>query len=309
MPFPKTIGQADDKPRHKFLFPAASAEALVDASPRLTTVVVVMENDRKSKEAARKLCEKHASDTLCVEWNPEDTQWRAVTQPDGQPIDPRSLQLDSQAKLVMVGHFREDQTMATQAPEVLATALVKLLQELKVTAPRKISLTGVCYTAPDTAALDAAADSLAGRFVSTLHEKGIATPVTSIDGEVIVNAQGRKETVSFDGMTEPARRHKVILTVDDAGVLAAQASHPDRNASVLRAKPSPAQQQSPLKPLDLRTIRTMQRIGERKAPIAERHSSPLPASTLNAAPANKNGEEPGVASMLPPLFVHNPLKL
>ena len=96
-----------------------------------------MENDQKSKEAARKLCEKHTGDTLCVEWNPEDTQWRAVTQPDGQPLDPRSLRLDAQAKLVMVGHFREDRTMAAQSPEALATALVQLLQELKVTAPRK----------------------------------------------------------------------------------------------------------------------------------------------------------------------------
>ena len=231
-----------------------------------------------------------------------------MTQPDGQPIDPRSLRLDSQAKLVMVGHFREDQTMAAQSPEALATALIKLLQELKVTAPRKISLTGVCYTAPATNALDTAADSLAGRFVSALYEKGIATPVTSIDGEVIVNAQGRKETVSLNGMTEPARRHKVLLTVDNAGALAAQAAHPDRHSAGLRTKPALTPQQPPMQPLDFRTLRTAQRMGERKAPIVEKHASPLAAVTSNAAPANKHSQEPEMASRLPALFMHNPLK-
>jgi len=96
--------------------------------------------------------------------------------------------------------------------------------------------------------------------------------------------------------------------VDEAGVLAAQAAHPDRNASVLRVKPAPTQQQSPMQSLDFRTIRTAQRLGERKAPIVEKHVSPLPASASNAAPANKLGQEPGVASMLPSLFMHNPLK-
>jgi len=198
--------------------------------------------------------------------------------------------------------------MAAQSPEALATALVKLLQELKVTAPRKISLTGVCYTAPKTEALDTATDSLAGRFASALHEKGIATPVTGIDGEVIVNAQGRKETVSFDGATEPARLHKVLLRMDEAGVLSAQAAHPGRHGAGLRTKTALTPQQPPMQPLDFRTLRTAQRMGERKAPIVEKHASPLPVATSNTAPTNKPGQEPGVASMLPALFMHNPLK-
>jgi hypothetical protein len=186
----------------------------------VSRIVVVMENDQKSKQAALRLCEKHPDDTLCIEWNPENHHWRAAAIPGGQTLDPCSLQVDKRAKLVLVGHYRADQTIAAQTPESLAAAQVRLLSDLGITAPRKISLTGVCYTAPEASALDAAADSLAGRFALTLHQHGIVTPVTAIDGEVFVNPDGAKVTVSPNGVAAlPAREHKLTLSVSQDGVL------------------------------------------------------------------------------------------
>jgi hypothetical protein len=213
LPFPKTIGQSDSNPREKFVF-GAPAQLLSVTHP-ISRVVVVMENDRKSKLAARSLCEKHPHDTLCVEWNPEDKHWRAASKPEGPTVNRQSLQMDKQAKVVMVGHFRADQTIAAQTPESLAVAQVALLADLGITAPRKVSLTGVCYTAPEANALSAAANSLAGRFALSLQKHGISTPITAIDGEVFINPLGRKQVVSPKGVPNvPAREHKVIL---DAG--------------------------------------------------------------------------------------------
>ncbi|MCP1131494.1 C80 family cysteine peptidase, partial [Robbsia andropogonis] len=223
-PFPKTTGQAEVHLRQPFSFAPAQNSVVADASTPYARIVVVMEADDKSTQAARLLCEKHVGETLCIEWNPENKQWRAVSTPGGPLIDPLTLKVHQQAKCVLVGHFREDGTMAAQRPEILADSLVALLGDLGIPAPRKISLTGVCYTAPDINNLAAASESLAGRFAQALYEKGISVPVSGINGEVVVNKQGRKQTVLWnDASREPANLRKVTLAVDDRGQLHAQA--------------------------------------------------------------------------------------
>jgi hypothetical protein len=65
-PFPKKIGQADGGPRQNFLFDTSLRGISVDFPQRTATVVVVTENDPGSKDTARRVCEKHAGETLCT---------------------------------------------------------------------------------------------------------------------------------------------------------------------------------------------------------------------------------------------------
>jgi len=214
--WPKNVGQADNTPRERFSFDKSQSGISLESKEAVTKVVVVMENDERSKEAARKLCRKSPDKTLCVEWNPDDKDWQAVTAPGGEKINSDSLHIDSQAKMVMVGHFRDDQTIAEQSPEALAVAQVALLEELGIKTPRKISLTGVCYTAPEAGAMEEAADSLAGRFAVKLAEEGVSIPVTAVDGEVIASEQGRKFTMKANA---PARENKVQINIEEKTVV------------------------------------------------------------------------------------------
>jgi hypothetical protein len=181
--------------------------------------------------------------------------------------------------------------MAAQRPEALADSLAALLVDLKVTAPRKISLTGVCHTAPAIDDLAAAADSLAGRFAQALHKKGISAPVTGIDGEVVANDDGRKQTVLWGGAgREPARLSKVTVAVDALGELKVL-------APVVRMPVAPRSPQSTAT-LSLREFAAMRgnsAMREKKSP-----SSPPPASiTDSTSPLRHQPDHASAAPSLP----------
>jgi len=191
-------------------------------------------------------------------------------------LDPLQLKIDPEAKLVMVGHYRRDETMAALAPEQLAAAQVRLMKDPGVTKPRKISLTGVCYTAPHLDALHDAVQSPAGWFASALHKAGMTVPVTSIDGEVTVHKDGRKQVVlPYDGR-EPAVLHKVILAVDKDGRLIANTLGQNQKVAMARMQASDRRPEVPA-PLDPRVLQKLQRMSAKATLQASRN---CPATSI-----------------------------
>lgn len=176
-------------------------------------IIVQLENDPIAAEAAANLAAKHPGSIL-VQLD-SNGQYRVVSG------DPTSLH--GNIRWQLVGHGRDgsngqdNQTLSNENPTELATRIRRFKDELDndyhiKSTPNYISLVGCSLVDKNRQ------QGFARQFITELGNQGIKTDVAARNTRVLVNEQGRKNTLDDDGnLKHKVGSDKVILRLNNEG--------------------------------------------------------------------------------------------
>lgn len=191
-----------------------ATDELVQSSTRYhSQIIVQLENDPIVAEAAANLAAKHPGSIL-VQLD-SDGQYRVVAG------DPTSLQ--GHIRWQLVGHGRDgnngqdNQTMANVSATELASRMKRFKDKLNndyhiKSTPNYISLVGCSLVDKNRQ------QGFARQFITELGQQGIKTDVAARNTRVLVNEQGRKNTLDDNGnLKHKVGSDKVILRLNNEG--------------------------------------------------------------------------------------------
>ncbi|CFR10266.1 MARTX multifunctional-autoprocessing repeats-in-toxin holotoxin RtxA [Yersinia kristensenii] len=184
-----------------------------DGSRYHSQIIVQLENDPIAAEAAANLAAKHPGSIL-VQLD-SDGQYRVVAG------DPATLQ--GNIRWQLVGHGRDgnngqdNQTMANVSATELASRMKRFKDKLNndyhiKSTPNYISLVGCSLVDKNRQ------QGFARQFITELGQKGIKADVAARNTRVLVNEQGRKNTLDDNGnLKHKVGSDKVILRLNNEG--------------------------------------------------------------------------------------------
>ncbi|WP_145531623.1 MARTX multifunctional-autoprocessing repeats-in-toxin holotoxin RtxA [Yersinia kristensenii] len=184
-----------------------------DGSRYHSQIIVQLENDPIAAEAAANLAAKHPGSIL-VQLD-SDGQYRVVAG------DPATLQ--GNIRWQLVGHGRDgnngqdNQTMANVSATELASRMKRFKDKLNndyhiKSTPNYISLVGCSLVDKNRQ------QGFARQFITELGQQGIKADVAARNTRVLVNEQGRKNTLDDNGnLKHKVGSDKVILRLNNEG--------------------------------------------------------------------------------------------